>query len=235
MNILVLGCSWSDDRFISKNIKTSWVKELSKIMPEHNFYNFSYTGSSVHHNLLIMESSLKFLDIKFDKIIFQITNEGRVTYYKNFDLKNIKNFIVKNSKNYFKLDLNKDENFHNICNINYGTLLYPYKNHKYGDEIYNFAKTYYSTLDIEHNFFLEFKVQVEYIKNKVDLMFLHKRITDSLYSFFNPNEDKIIIQEVLGDDKFKEFSIDEGSHFSHIGCIWEAMYIKSIIKEKWKI
>lgn len=232
MNILTLGCSWTADRCVDATHNTSWVKELSKITPEHNFYNFAYSGTSVHHSLLILESLLKKSQINFDKIIFQITNEGRLTYYKNQNFKNLDLKIDKILDNYFVFDIKKNDNFHNICNINYG-ILSPNNNstHAHWNEIKNFAKIYYTNLTREEHFDLEHKIQLEYIKNKVDLVFFHRRFNLSNISSFDydPNKDHLVIQDVLGDEKFKSFSVDEGNHFSYEGCVWEAKYLKSKI------
>jgi hypothetical protein len=159
MNIFVFGCSWSDDRVVDNNITTSWVYELSKIMPEHNFYNFAYSGSSVHHSILIMESVLTNFQIKPDKIIFQVTSEGRVTYYKNQDFKNFNLKVEKISNNYFKFDIGKKDNFHNVCCVNYG-MLNPNNNssHNHWTKIKKFAKIYYTNLTKEEHFDLEYKI-----------------------------------------------------------------------------
>lgn len=233
MNIFVFGCSWSDDRVVDNNITTSWVYELSKIMPEHNFYNFAYSGSSVHHSILIMESVLTNFQIKPDKIIFQVTSEGRVTYYKNQDFKNFNLKVEKISNNYFKFDIGKKDNFHNVCCVNYG-MLNPNNNssHNHWTKIKKFAKIYYTNLTKEEHFDLEYKIQLEYIKQKSDLFFLHKKhnVTNISSFSFEPNNEFLVIEDLLPINR-DSFIIDNGFHFSYIGCKWQAEIIKHIIKK----
>lgn len=238
MNILVLGCSWTANRLVNNNITTSWVEELSKLLPEHTFYNFAYSGSSVGHSILVMESLLENSKIKFDKIIFQITTDGRITFYNNLDFKNLDFFISQKTSNYYFLDMDKDNNFLKISNVNYGILNPKNKSPRPDwEKIKKFAEIYYENLNLEYNFFLEHKIQFEYIKKKVDFFFLHRPISQSMFApiSYNPNNECFVIEEVLGNQIFDKFKIDEGGHFSLEGCIWEAKYLKKKLEEKWKI
>ena len=225
MNVLVLGCSWTSGTSIAPNINSgygntgeaNWVYQLSKIMPEHNFYNFAFPGTSVLHSINIMEQTKKLKNFNFDKIIFQITNEGRFTYYKDLE----SNFvtterIIQKEKNYYFLDLD----FNQVLTVNYGTL-----NHPESIKEYKFAKMLYENFTVEHNFSVEQKVYVEWLKNNTSLIFFHKK------DFCLKDESILTIENLLSKDTWNSFIFDgPGCHFNIEGCKWQANYISQYIK-----
>jgi hypothetical protein len=161
------------------------------------------------------------LGVKVDKIIFQITNEGRVTYYKDLDPIKLPELLVKKRENYFCLE----PDWTKIHTVNYGVLHAENRDSKHPrwSDIKNFARVYYSALTRVEHFDLEHKILIEYVKSKSDIVFCHKRYESSF-----PTGDLIAIQDILGDD-FNKFVIDNGSHFNLEGVKWQASYIKSLI------
>jgi hypothetical protein len=224
--VACFGCSWT--RGTDYETVNNWVNELAKLYPEHEFFNLSTPGSSVLHSTWVMEQFKKLYNP--DVTIFQITNQGRVTYYLGHDIDNPK--VLFSEKNLRKNDL--IPNVHSLClsnkqvqNINYGTL--DPKNagiDELYEKRYNFANTYYSTIDKKKTSDLEQKIYSLYIKNNVDLAFFHTLVSI-------PHDVELpCIQEILGNDLFDKFSYDHGHHFSEEGCRWQANYINSLIKHK---
>jgi hypothetical protein len=223
MNVLCLGCSWTAG--VVGQEPYNWVTALSKMMPEHNFYNCAQRGSSLLYSIWVMEEFLSKAThdktpIKIDKIIFQITNEGRLTYLHDYENFNINQCIVKKSDNLFKLNLE----WQNVAAINYGVLLPENKNvnHPRWESMHSFATEYYSRLTRQMHFDLEHRALVEYIRPKADLMFMHRKDDIGI-------PDIISIQDILGDEQFSKFCIDRGSHFSVLGSVWQAHYIKHLL------
>jgi hypothetical protein len=222
MNVLCLGCSWTAG--INEQ-RYNWVTALSEMLPEHTFYNCAQSGGSLLYSIWVMEEFLanaKNVDdpIKIDKIIFQITNEGRLTYYHNYENFDINKWIITKSNNLYQLEVD----WQNLASINYGTLLPENQssNHSKWKYIHSFATEYYSRLTRNMHFDLEHRALVEYIRPKVDLMFLHKKDDIGI-----PNITSM--QDILGDQKFKEYCIDAGSHFNQTGATWQAQYIKNML------
>lgn len=204
MNILCLGCSFTSNWPVFSN-NSCWPKELAVIMPEHNIINIGHAGSSIAHSVLFMEKFLASKIIKIDKIIFQITTPGRITYYN--DLNDSLNFNkhLHHEGNYISLKL-KD-----LQVVTYGLL-----NEK-GTDTSEFAKIYYSKLSQEH-FLIEHKVYVDYVLSKADIVFSHL-----------PYDNVLSIKNVLGEEKFNNYIVDDGYHFSQEGIAWQASFIKQLI------
>lgn len=220
MNILCLGCSWTQG---VSHQPLNWVHYLAKALPDHKFYNFALRGSSLMHSVWLLESVLnkQNFNIEVDKIIFQVTNEGRVTTYSDDfvdinlqDLVRHRLPIRQDVLNYYELDLTEDHNIWNkMSTINYATL-----NDKKAPK---FAKQYYLNLNRRQHFDIEHKALIEYIRPKVDYMFLHKAADINI-----PNID--CMEKRLGYKRFKKFCIDgDAAHFSVEGVQWQAEYIKS--------
>lgn len=222
MNILCLGCSWTAG---VNEQPYNWVTALSNIMPENTFYNCSQAGSSLLYSIWVMEEFLAKakqdgVPIKIDKIIFQVTNEGRLTYYHDYENFDINKWIITKADNLFNLEVD----WQNLAVINYGTLLPENQspNHNKWKSIHSFAAQYYSRLTRNMHFDLEHRALIEYIRPKVDLMFMHKKDDIGI-----PNI--TAIQDILGDHLFNGYCIDGGSHFNIAGANWQANYIKDLL------
>jgi hypothetical protein len=222
MNVLCLGCSWTAG---VNEQPYNWVTALSEMLPEHKFYNCSQTGGSLLYNIWVMEEFLakaKHLDnpIVIDKIIFQITNEGRLTYYYDYENFDINRWLINKTDNLYQLETD----WQNLGSINYGTLLPENQsvNHPKWKHIHSFATEYYSRLTRSMHFDLEHRALVEYIRPKVDYMFLHKRNDIGI-------SDVTSMQDIFGDQQFNEYCIDRGSHFNMAGAVHQAQYIKNLL------
>jgi hypothetical protein len=222
MNILCLGCSWTAG--INEQ-PYNWVTALSKMMPEHTFYNCAQSGGSLLYSIWVMEEFLSNakrddVPIKIDKIILQVTNEGRLTYYHDYENFDINKWIITKTDNLFKLEVD----WQNLAVINYGTLLPENQSsdHSKWKSMYNFATEYYSKLSRNMHFDLEHRALIEYIRPKVDLMFMHKKDDIGILNIDS-------IQDILGDQQFNEYCIDRGSHFNIDGANWQANYIKNLL------
>ena len=223
MNILVLGCSWTSGLH---DHPYNWVTALAEMMPEHTFYNCAHPGTSLLHSIWIMEKCLEQSNeinggIKFDKIIFQITNEGRLTYYHELDDFKVNDWIRYKTDNLYALEID----WQKLCIINYGVLIPENSspNHGKWKEIRKFAKDYYTRCTRQHHFNLEHKILAEYVKNKADLVFFHRRDDNNISGILS-------IQDILGDEQFKKFVIDSGDHFGIAGCQWQAKHIKTLLE-----
>lgn len=168
MNILCLGCSWTAGVSMAGNY--NWVDALATLAPDHTYYNLAQGGSSLLHSIWVMEHFLKNSGVKIDKIIFQITNEGRVTYYRNLDNFNINEWLVQTAPNIYRLHIKWDR----IRAVTYSIASIKPTN-PVEEEIFKFAGMYYSSLTPEHQFNLEHRILIEYLKSKVDLLFFHQQ------------------------------------------------------------
>lgn len=221
MNVLCLGCSWT----AGVNIQPyNWVTALSELMPEHTFYNCAQSGGSLLYSIWIMEEFLANAKngnnpIKIDKIIFQITTEGRLTYHHDTKDFNINKWLITKSNNLYQYEFD----WRNLATINYGTLLPENESnhHPHWNSIVTFSKDYYSRLTRKQHFDLEHRALVEYIRLKADGMFLHR--TDDIGI-----SDIISMEDVLGSKQFNEYIVDNGHHFSIDGARWQAAYIKTL-------
>jgi hypothetical protein len=227
MNIACFGCSWTagihyriEDSYnngFADTGENNWVRQLSKIMPYHNFYNFAFPGSSIIHSIYVLDQVKKNIPILFDKIIFQATTEGRFTYY-NEPLNNTDFVILPRIKqledNYFYLDLTMNE----VITVNYGTL--GYKDHTG----FFLAEAIYSCLNPRQTFQYEHRIYLDWLKDKVDLLFFHRKN----HCFI---EGILTIEDKLTAEEWNKFVIDEGGHFSLNGSKWEATYIKEHINK----
>lgn len=220
MNVLCLGCSWTDGVIEQPY---NWVTSLSEMMPEHTFYNCSQRGSSLLYSIWVMEEFLSKAKIagtyiKIDKIIFQITGEGRITYCYNYDNFDISQCIIAKSNNLFKLNIDRQ----NLATINYGSLLSIKRHHTKWEDIHSFAIEYYSKLNKQMHFDLEHRALVEYIRPKVDLMFTHIHSDIGIPGVTS-------IQDILGDQLFNDYCIDPGFHFNTAGVNWQAQHIRNLL------
>jgi len=212
MNIVCLGCSFTSG---TTHDEPNWVTSLAKKHPEHTFFNLALAGSSILYSIWILEEFLK--TNKPDLIIFQLTHEGRVTYYKDqeLDARGVFSFMnTVDNYNYIRFP------YHLVSCINYGTLNKD-KSHKHPliTEQLHIAEMYYSYFSKSKMFDVEHRAFVHYAKSMADVCFYHKDAGN--------NVDGIItIEKVLGTEKFKEFVIDgPGNHFGQDGCDWQADFI----------
>lgn len=229
--IACFGCSWTHGATFELGV--SWVNELARLMPEHEFFNLSHAGSSVLHSIWIMEEFEKWQHP--DLTIFQISNEGRKTYYLSDRLTDPSYLFGPD----FLRSHNDIPNLKTLCltpsviqSINYGTLFRESGiwGDPYFQKRYDFAKVYYETFDRQKTFDLEHKILCDYIRSHAGLPFFHT--LDSVPTTYNYDE-TLCIQHILGKEKFMSFSSDgEGYHFTEEGCRWQAEYMKKFVENK---
>jgi len=179
----------------------NWVEHLSKVYTNHNWYNFSITANSVEHQILTYNQALEQFDI--DYTIFQITNPARLTLYScEFDLKE----HVKQKNNYFYIE----KPYGKIYTITPASL------HVFKGEIYKKGVEF-------------FRDYVEMPDKKIEAV---KELEPNLiFSHSYPYRDIVSIKEILGEESFSKYCIDDGFHFSRQGAIHTAKVIEEMIKK----
>lgn len=203
--IAVFGCSFSQGLYPNLD---NWVKELSVLLPEYEFYNFSLGGSSLMYSIHLFEQIYD-SDLKFDITIFQATSVGRFTWWEEH---NIFDFLEKYSDNLYHIDKKDIANV--VKKINYGTVAskkHVDKNNK------KFGIEYYSRLNLDM-ISIELRSLLEFIDRRVDLLFAHRSMKDYGLNYLS-------VYDELGKHEFQKFVIDEGDHFSNQGNRWQAHWI----------
>jgi hypothetical protein len=228
-NIACFGCSWTHGATFE--IGVNWVNALAKLMPEHTFFNLSQAGSSLLHSIWIHEMFTK--HYKPDFTIFQITTEGRKTYYLN-DKVTDHSFLFGPD---FLRGHDDIPNLKTLClppeivqSVNYGTLFREnaaWDGDPYFKRRYDFAKIYYETFDRMKTFDLEHKIFSQYVHDNADLAFFHN--LDSVPADMDL-ESILCIEHKFGKEKFLGYSSDGiAFHLTTEGCYQQALLIKSLI------
>jgi hypothetical protein len=219
MNILCLGCSFTADMIMNgnKDHRDSWPRQLAKLMPEHTIINAAMGATSVAHSMWVMELFNQ-SGMQLDKIIFQVTNSGRLTFYNDLVRNlNIIDFLQKETDNYmtFKLPIEK------VLPINMGLINHTNSKLKLNKRLVDFAEQFYSVVD-DYHFDLERRVQVEFISNRADIVFYH--VTSN-------TDSRMCIQDILGNTQFNNYVMDNGMHFGPEGIAWQASFIEKLINQ----
>lgn len=227
--VACFGCSWTHGATFELGV--NWVNELAKLMPEHQFYNLSMAGSSLLHSIWVFDMFTK--HYKPDFTIFQITTEGRKTYYLDDKLTD-HSYLFGNN---FMRSHHDIPNLKTLClppeiiqSVNYGTLFREnadFDGDPYFKQRYDFANEYYKLFDRPKTFDLEHKLFSQYVIEHSDLAFFHN--LDSVPAV--PNNDNLLcIERVFGRDKFLSYSSDGiAYHFTQEGCCQQALLIESLI------
>ena len=230
MKIAVIGCSWSfgvkrdwslriskpiDHHKIPNEDYVSWVRELGKLNPKWEITNFSLPGASIFFCASMLErvNSSK----EFDLVIFQATTPARLVYWNN-DI--FQNSIWTNVEPNVKCGT--EENLKNITMVN----IHGQQN-TIAEEVFNFRKksakfeenkfvqSYYKRIS-DDMFQSEYRILCDWAKNNSNIFFSHLD-----YKFLNCDT----VEGALGETKFKEYSVDGGSHFGYTGSRWQACWI----------
>ena len=155
MKINVFGCSWSHGCKGSEDFigKVNWVKELAKKYPQHQFYNYSLTGSSIEFSLAQLAR------VKDGLNIFQITTPFRFFVW---DQKVIDRFFKK------------DENL-----FQYNTKAYKsIECYTLGNKPNKYFHKMYFTKQNEEAEKSKFLICCDYIKRNTDFCFFHNRFNN---------------------------------------------------------
>tara|TARA_B100001027_G_scaffold210842_1_gene178402 strand:- start:173 stop:838 length:666 start_codon:yes stop_codon:yes gene_type:complete len=215
MKLAVFGCSWSygtsQHRKPHKKVEPNWVRCLSKIRPDISITSFAHPGTSLQFSAFLFEQFAQ----EFDYTIFQITGSGRLCFWP--DQFNFKKHMIQYEDNLIQFD---DLDSY-IFSTNISALLDPENNswifkNKTADEV-NFAHNYFKYMpsDILE---LEYRAIVDKIYNKANLTFWHHGVEQYRSDIFS-------INQILGDEQYKQYVMDSGYHFDEDGCKWQANYI----------
>lgn len=208
--IAIFGCSWTQGLYYEKY--DSWPFRLSERYPQHEFFNCAVAGSSIAYHTYLLEGAKN--SINPDFTIFQITSPYRFTQWKEH---NPIDLLKKRTDNFMQI---KDEQKF-TDSFNLGTI-YSNKFIKSDKKKHLFGLEYYNRVG-DKQAELEFNVYIEYIKNRTDYCFFHRKSIDpELPSVYN----------VLGEEKFKKYIIDDGDHFGAEGLEWQSKWIEDILIKK---
>ena len=210
--IAVFGCSWSQGLKRLDNFD-NWVKHLAKKRPEHDFYNFGCSGTSIVYHAYLLDSITRRED--FDNIIFQVTSPGRYTWWKPHNLNELKE---RQDNNYWAMPKWYGKKYVEkitFGDMEKGTLDNDKKKQK-------FATEYYKRLSRDQ-MEIEFKVYLEFVKARSDLVFFHRK---------GLQEGDLSVHSTLGDDKFHSFAYDDGGHFGVEGNQWTANWVNDHLIKK---
>jgi hypothetical protein len=216
MKIATFGCSWTHGLGNIDN-HYNWPKFISEENLEWQVDNYAVGGSSISFQLYCLNKALEYNN--YDKIIFQFTTPGRLTYFPH-DY-NVFNHHVNYTNNYRMFDM--DNGFYRVLNcITMGHVLLPQSDRFWTTkEKYNLMRAYYGTIPKEI-YRTEYKAIVEYIASRVDLCFFHN---EDILKF---NTFPIVREEVKnfgGEKLLQRFIVDEGEHYNQEGCKWVGNWV----------
>jgi hypothetical protein len=201
-NYHFFGCSWTGWE------KTNYVEELSKLVPEHNFYNWGQGGSSIALSTYLLDAVKKNYTDSDNYFIFQVTTPRRVSWWNEKFDEHALGSIKKIDTNYFKLP------FHTVNNWWQGFSPSYLKDKSFS----KYHKNYYSinTDAVMHH---EYKMHYSFAKNNSDYIFRHlAKKTDII-------DDVKCIQDILDKQTYEKYLSDDNSHFAINGSKWQAQWI----------
>ena len=210
MKIATFGCSWTHGLKQLNNFY-SWPYALHKLQPDWEIHNYAIGASNLQFQIFLMEDVLR--HHTYDKIIFQITSPSRLTYFEeDYDFTK---HLTEMKPNYKRFDI-EEGFFRKVVTITPGHMKLPKSDSFWNlSGKYEFAKSYYTTVN-KSIFRTEYKALVNYLKNKVDLMFMHNE--DILDLKICP----VIMKEL---PSAKKFVADSGEHFDIEGCDQQAKWV----------
>lgn len=221
MRIHVYGCSWSGG--VSEVADFScWPRELAKLEPSWNIYNFALGGTSVHfssYNWLWSKRNIQ------EPIyhIFQCTGPYRWTSVpQNL---NPMEYMSKHKHidNYMSFLAQKNI-IREVIDI--------YQIKKQETPPRHLSKYYKNKIKFEHEdqWEIERYSIFESMRNNVNLAFFHRYHDSRGYKKFFDNN-VFCIADTLGKEKFYDYVDDTGHHFGVEGMQWQAKYIRDYITE----
>lgn len=216
MRIATFGCSWTHGvGTVDKNY--SWPEAISETSKDLYVHNYALGGSSLSFQVFCLEEVLR--HESYDKIIFQFTVPGRLTYFEeDYDvLQWHRNYTGNYSR------FNYDEGMYKYVNcITMGSTALPSNDSFWTTkEKYNLMKSYYRTMPKEI-YRTEYKAMVEYIENRVDLCFFHNEDILKFNKFAVLNEE---VKQKGGQKLLDSFIADSGEHYNRQGCQWVADWV----------
>lgn len=221
MKIGIFGCSWSHGTFGVDNHR-NWPYYFAVNNPKYQIYNYAVAGSSIQFQIYLYEYVKKHKPA--DIYIFQCTRPERFTFFKNkTKFENLLGDIPsKDGLNNYKWF--NPENIRKIITpVTIGsikTVKQAYADGYAGKSI-AFSRLYFELANLEI-MELEWKMGIEYIKNKVDFCFLHTE------GEFRNIKDLYCIEDILGIEYCKQnfYEAHDQHHFNKKGLQWQANWVK---------
>ena len=207
MKIALFGCSWMTCGVAQKDWKKSGVTTkdehmsvgyyFSKLVPEHWMVDcYAVGGTSIQFSTYWLSKCIN----DYDLLIFKTTNWFRYSY-------NVEPYEVswKTYKPNFRLTTQDTNIQWHTIKASIETLT---KQQKW------WLKTGMNDISQQHMY----KVNLAYAKNNADFVYAHMKKG-------NNGEEIQAIQNVLGEERFLNYCVDEGHHFGADGCKWEAKWL----------
>jgi len=226
MKIAIFGCSWSHGTSQLDNHR-NWPYYFAANNPNYEIYNYAMSASSIQFQIYLYEYVKKHKPA--DRYIFQCTRPERFTYFKNgMKFENLledipsKNGGLNNYKWIPPYNANKEIRritSASIKPVSEGILK------GWTLEDIQFSKLYYKLANLEI-MELEWKMCIEYIKNKVDFCFLHTE------GEFRNIKNLYCIEDILGREYCKQnfYESHDQHHFNKKGLQWQANWVKENAK-----
>jgi len=201
-NYHFFGCSWTGWE------KTNYVEELSKLVPEHNFYNWGQMGSSIALSTYLLDAVKKNYTGSENYFIFQATTPYRVSWWDKKADEHALRSIKKKRDNYFKLPFLERDNWWQ----GFSPSFLPDKT--YG----KYHKKYYS---INTNAVMKHEYKMHYLYATASSDYIFRHLAQNIDIIDNVK----CIQNVLDKKTYKKYLSSDNSHFSITGSKWQAQWI----------
>lgn len=214
MKIATFGCSWTHGLKEVDNFY-SWPYALHNLNPDWEIHNYAIGGTNLQFQTFLLDDVLR--HNSYDKIIFQITSPGRLTWFEE-DYDFTKN-MEETEKNYRCFNI-ENGFYRKLVIVTPGHMKLSSKNSFWSvPGKYDFAKKYYSFIN-KSIFRTEYKALIYYLKDKVDLLFMHNE------DILNLNICPVIKNEASKENSLSKIIADNGDHFNKDGCNWQAKWVK---------
>lgn len=209
-NYHFFGCSWTGWT------KNNYVRELAKLEPDHNFYNWGVKGSSINISTFVLDYVKKKFPSPNNYFIFQVTSPGRVTWWDEKYEKYLTPEKITN--NYYTTDHSTNSNMSTIIGGFTANSCPNQSALKYQRQYFKWTSR--STLKHDH------KMHCHYAKNNSNFMFFHMRCPHKEF------KDYFSVEDVLGKRRYQELCNQEDKHhFGLEGSHWQAKWLRKVASE----
>lgn len=223
-SINTFGCSWTagPSGLLSD---FPWPLMLADKLENIQVNNWARGGSNIAFQSYVLDSFCQNIKKPDDIIIFQITSHDRFSYWDADLHKNFNQMKEKWSyKNYTHYTLDYSTNFGNITagDLDSGYSWIVIKNRENMlKEKNTFAKEYYKRIGLSQSLF-NHMLYINYIIPKVDFIYFHikhpKNFPKKYPNFIkNKYENIPCVKDMLGNEEYNKYVIDDGQHLSKEG------------------